>query len=116
MQNEKTLFSFLREAYLEMSFVNQGDPPRAVIFVALFQQTGIFRNSEISHIQELSHVSLVFSIPNDYFTASSGVTFLLRVVVVEIMLLRFCGLLHFFFPSLWLGRGENLPSFSTCLI
>lgn len=111
MQNEKILFSFLREAYLEMSFVNQGDPPRAVIFVALFQQTGIFRNSEISHIQELSHVSLVFSIPNDYFTASSGVTFLLRVVVVEIMLLRFCGLLHFFFPLIVVGQRRKLAKF-----
>lgn len=41
-------------------------------------------------------MSLVFSIPNDYFTASNSVTFSLRVV--EITLLRFCGLLHFFSP------------------
>lgn len=67
-------------------------------------------NSAISHVQELSHVSLVFSIPNDYLTASNGVTFLLRVVV-EIRLLRFCGLLHFFSPHCGWAEGKTCQVF-----
>lgn len=54
-------------------------------------------------------MSLVFSIPNYYFTASSGVNFLLSMV--EIMLLRFCGLLHFFFPLIVVGQRRKLAKF-----